>query len=89
MYRAGVYYKLRVSSDDQGTISEGETLALPLRSISSESPDRAISLTRDIFLKGVADTAILAVRQVIPLSSHLIDIGTGVPDELPIVIDAA
>ena len=37
----GLYYKLRVSSDDQ-TVSEGETLVLPLRSISSESPDMAI-----------------------------------------------
>ena len=46
----GMYYKLRVSSDHQGTISEGETLALPLRSISSEFPGQVdISDARHLF----------------------------------------
>ena len=85
----GMYYKLRVSSDHQGTISEGETLALPLRSISSESPDKSISLTRDISFKGVADPAVSARRQMIPLLWHFVDIGAGVPDELPIPLASA
>ena len=85
----GIYYKLSVASDEQGIIGEGETLSLPLRSIGSESPDKSISLPRDISFKGVADPDVSAVRQAVPGLWYFVDIGAGVPDELPIAIDAA
>ncbi len=84
----GLYYRLRVSSDDQ-TISEGETLALPLRSTSSESPDIVVSLTGDISFRRLADPAVSGRRQAIPLFRCFVDIGAGIPDQLPFSIEVA
>lgn len=85
----GMYHQYRVSSADEAIVSEGETLSLPLRSTSSESPDKTIALTRHISLKGVADPAFSGRCQMIPLLWHFVDIGAGAPDELPLTIDAA
>lgn len=78
----GVYYKFRASSDDHEIIREGETLGLPLRNLSSESPDRSISLSRDIFFKGVADPATRARCKLKDLFVRFVDIGAGVPEAI-------
>ena len=83
----GVYYTSSVSSEDQAIMSEAETLSLPLRSISSASPDMSIAVTRDLLdvpFKGVVDPATSAVHKMNLLSLLLVDIGAGVPDERPI-----
>ncbi len=85
----GIYYTSSVSSEDQAIISEGETLSLPLRSISSAFPDMSIAVTQDTSFGAVADPATSAVHKMNLLFVLCVDIGAGVPDELPITIDAA
>ena len=50
-----------------------------------------MSITRsgDVSFEGVADPAASAVRKLNLLSTLFVDIGAGVPDQLPIAIDAA
>ncbi len=83
----GIYYTSSISNEQQAIIREGETLSLPLRTINSASPDMTIAVTRDVPFKGVADPATSAVHRLNLLSVLFVDIGAGVPDELP--IDAA